>query len=329
MKKIFIVTVLLALVLAGCSLGGEKEAVISMEEASTKAADFINENLMQPGSTVTVKEVVEEGNLYKITVSLPGDQSQDIDSYMTKDGKKFFPQAFEMDKEDSDAQADANADAQTDANTQNTPASASKSDKPKVELFVMSHCPYGTQIEKGIIPAVQALGDKIDFELKFCDYAMHGEIELDEQLQQYCVQKETPDKLLSYLNCFLADGDTSDSCFQKAGIDKSKIDSCVAATDKQYKVTENFNDKSTYKGRFPTFNIFKAEVTKYGVSGSPTLVINGAKASSGRDAASLLKAICSNFNNPPEECNKTLSSASPSPGFGTGTSGGGSAGSCN
>ena len=85
-------------------------------------------------------------------------------------------------------------------------AEVKKNDKPTVELFVMSHCPYGTQIEKGIIPAIEALGDKVDFNLKFCSYAMHGEQELREELNQYCIQKEQKDKLLPYLKCFLKEG---------------------------------------------------------------------------------------------------------------------------
>ncbi|MBU3941884.1 MAG: hypothetical protein KKF74_03150, partial [Nanoarchaeota archaeon] len=47
-----------------------------------------------------------------------------------------------------------------------------KKDKPEVELFVMSHCPYGTQIEKGMLPVARLLGDKIDFNIRFCSYAM-------------------------------------------------------------------------------------------------------------------------------------------------------------
>lgn len=304
--------------------------VITTEEASVKAVKFINENLMQPGSEVTIKEAIEENGLYKLTVVLPGEGAQEITSYMTRDGKNFFPQAFKIEKEEAATAGDKEGDSANN-NNQNTPVVANKTDKPKVELFVMSHCPYGTQIEKGIIPAVQALGNKIDFELKFCDYAMHGEKELNEELQQYCVQKETPDKLLSYLNCFLTDGDDSDSCFSKIGIDKGAVDSCVAAADKEFKVTENFNDRSTYKGNYPTFAVYQAENSQYGVGGSPTLIINGAEISSSRDSASLLNTICSAFNSAPEECGAQLSSSSPSPGFGFNASsnGGGSAATCN
>jgi len=192
-----------------------------------------------------------------------------------------------------------------------------KKDKPEVELFVMSQCPYGTQIEKGILPAVAALGSKISFAVKFCDYAMHGETEIKEELQQYCIETEQNAKYLDYLNCFLKEG-KSDECATSVGIDKAKLTTCIAATDKTYSVTKNFADKTTWKGNYPPFNVFKTAVDRYGVQGSPTLVINGVIAESARDSASLLGAICTGFKVKPAECNATLSSAAPTPGFGFG-----------
>jgi len=206
-----------------------------------------------------------------------------------------------------------------------------KSDKPVVELFVMSHCPYGLQMEKGIVPAVKALGDKIDFKIKFTDYAMHGEKELKEQMNQYCIQKEEPTKYLAYLECFLKDGENGgDSCIAQSGIDKAKLESCAAKTDQEYKVMENFKSKTGYKGNYPGFDIFKSDNEKYGVEGSPTLVINGGKNESSRDSKSLLKSICSAFNNLPQECSTELSANAPSAGFGSAaaSSSGSGSGSC-
>ncbi len=203
---------------------------------------------------------------------------------------------------------------------------AKKSDKPVVELFVMSHCPYGTQIEKGILPVAKALGDKINFQIKFTDYAMHGEKELREQLNQYCIQKEQPKKLFAYLDAFLKSGD-SDASINESGIDKNKLVACVAKTDKEFKVLENFNNKVGFKGSYPGFEIFKADNAKYGVAGSPTLVINGVQSESGRDSKSLLKSICSAFNDQPKECSTQLSGDAPAPGFGAGNAPSGGSGS--
>ena len=203
----------------------------------------------------------------------------------------------------------------------------SKKEKPEVELFVMSHCPFGTQIEKGILPVLRLLGDKIDFNMRFCSYAMHGKKELDEQTLQYCIQKEYNDKYLDYLACFLKEENT-DECLKEFELD-GKLDTCIEQTDKEFKITEKFNDKSTWSGgRFPLFDVDKELNEKYGVRGSPNLVINGVTASAKRDPASLLNAICTGFKDKPAECNEELSSDNPSAGFGFETTSSTSSGSC-
>lgn len=191
-----------------------------------------------------------------------------------------------------------------------------KTDKPVVEVFVMSHCPYGTQIEKGIIPVVKTLGDKIDFQLKFVNYAMHGEKEIKEQITQYCVEKEySKDMMIQYLECFLEDSD-SPRCVEELSLNQEILDSCFDEVDSEYKIMEDFADQSTWMGTFPSFSLHEEDNIKYGVRGSPTLIINGATPSAGRDSKSILEAVCFAFKEAPEECNTELSSASPSPGFG-------------
>lgn len=317
MKKKILFSVLFlvfAVVISGCSINIKKAKTLNQEQAQTKITEFINKNLMSEGEKAEIKDLTLENGLYKMTVSLPNGQT--IEAYMTKDGTKFFPQVMDLAKIESEA-------ASKDTTATQTPvAEAPKSDKPVVELFVMSECPYGTQIEKGIIPAIEALKDKVDFSIKFCDYAMHGEKELQEQLKQYCISKEQPAKYFTYLKCYLGSGD-SGSCSKTAGI--KSLDSCISKSDTEFSITKNFNDKATWKGDYPPFTIFAAENAKYGVQGSPTLVINGAQVESGRDSKSLLSIICSAFNNAPDECKTEVSSASPAPGFGTGTDTSGSA----
>ena len=332
MKKLFIFTAIAIIIMAaaGYAYFGTKDnkIVLAPEEAKAKVEEFINNNLMQAGKKVTIKEIVEDGDLYKVVVDIGS--GQDINSYLTKDGAKFFPQVMDIEEIEK-----ATAEKNNNPAGNQPPVSSvtNKKDMPVVEVFVMSHCPFGTQIEKGILPVLETLGDKIDFQLKFCDYAMHDKKELDEQLMQYCIQKEQGNKLISYLKCFLEKGE-SDNCLSKTGINKNKLNSCVATTDKQYKVTEMYNNKTTWrkdsKGdpAFPIFNVNSEDNKKYGIGGSPGLVINGQKIQSNRDAASLLKIICSGFNNQPAECSKNLSATTPAPGFGFSGSAANSSGNC-
>ena len=245
------------------------------------------------GQATAKLEGIEEANgMYKIKLVVNG---QEMESYISKDGKLLFPQVVDLTKKPQ---------LQQTPETQATQANVAKSNKPEVELFVMSHCPYGTQIEKGMLPVVKELGNKIDFEVKFVNYAMHGKKELDEQLRQYCIQRDYNDKYTTYLGKFL-ETENPNEALNAVGLSEADISQCVGAADEKYKVTELFEDpqKSEWSGRFPPFKVYDTDNKKYGVRGSPTLVINGQTANSGRDAQSLLNAICGAFTSKPKECN--------------------------
>ena len=148
---------------------------------SDKAITYLKSNFFDAqGITVSLKSSEQVNNellLLNLELSKDG-QTQALPCYITTDGKKLIV-------------GDTLLLEEKPATTPETPGQQlQKSDKPVVELFVMSHCPYGTQTEKGILPVVNLLEDKIDFSVKFVYYAMHGETELQEQTRQYCIQKE-------------------------------------------------------------------------------------------------------------------------------------------
>ncbi|MBS3174258.1 hypothetical protein J4440_00080 [Candidatus Woesearchaeota archaeon] len=283
-----------------------KTDTLDEKEIADKTIEYLNKNILQRETTVAIKSIEESNGLYNLKLSIDG---RDIDSYVTKNGRLLFPQVIDL---------------TTIPETSNIKIDVPKSKKPKVELFVMSHCPYGTQIEKGIIPVVKILKDKIDFEVKFVNYAMHGKKELDEQLLQYCIQKNHKDKYLTYLGKFLEDGN-SEEAIKTSEVIKESINSCISETDKKYKVSESFEDpkKSLWAGSFPPFKVYDVENKNYDVQGSPTLVINGKKIETRRDAQNLLISICNAFDNKPVECEMDLTSVgNPAPGFGYDTQGG-------
>ena len=310
----------LGLLLSGCS------GALTKGGAKEQAEEFINSVLLNEQFKAEVASV-EDSGLYKLNINiinLDSDEKQEVVSYINKDGTEFIPEVQAMNIEETTKAAEEEKKRQEQAK-----AELVKSEKPQVELFVMSHCPFGTQIEKGILPVLELLGDKIDFQLKFVYYAMHGETELNEQLKQYCIQKEEPQKLFAYLKAFLEDSD-SEKASSTSGINTAAIDSCAASADKEFKVKEQFADNESWiGGNYPPFDIYKSDNEKYGVQGSPTLVINE-KLIEGADRspAGLLEAICSAFETEPEECSTELSAAAPSAGFGFGESGASSDASC-
>ncbi len=320
-KMLPILAIVIVLLVAGIFMsqkGIGKNKTITPAEAKTKAETFVKDTLLGGKTTFTISDATEYAGLYKMNITLEG-SPEPIESYMTKDGKIFLPQGMDIEKMTAEAKTAAGGDTAAAGDTAKQPAAqAPKSDKPVVELFVMSYCPYGTQIEKGIIPVLKALNGKIDFKLKFVDYSMHEKNEIDENLREYCIEKEQTAKLVPYLECFLKASD-SPTCLKEQKVDEKKLSACVTATDKQFKITDSYNDKANWGSQFPPFAIDKADNTKYGVQGSPTLVINGEQISAGRDAASLAKAICGAFNDgkAPKECSGTFSSTAPAAGFGT------------
>ncbi len=102
MKKQLILGLGLVFILSGCGLSlqnqesqPENSNTLTTKEAKAKAKKFIDDNLLAAGQSKSqITSITEEKGLFKIKVQVEG---QSIDSYMTKDGKKFFPQAVNMD----------------------------------------------------------------------------------------------------------------------------------------------------------------------------------------------------------------------------------------
>ncbi len=65
---------------------------LTLKDAEGKALTFVNGNLLQPPYVAQVVSSAESNGLYRITLSVAG---QTVDSYLTKDGKVFFPQGID------------------------------------------------------------------------------------------------------------------------------------------------------------------------------------------------------------------------------------------
>jgi len=274
----------LVLILTNFSLGGVTGNV-SKDIASANLMKFLSQNVQ---GEVTLLDVSKENGLYKVNIDYQG---QEIPLYVTLDGNYMFSTPQPLASTDSSGGS---------ASTTEIP----KTDKPSVELFVMSFCPYGTQAEKGILPVVALLGDKIDFKLRFVHYTLHGEKEDLENFREICIREEQgQDKLNKYLSCILnsddpnVPGDVS-ACEKTAGIDSAKLQNCLKNNVEDY------------------YGVDSGLSQNYGVQGSPTLVINGVESSAGRSPSSYLAGVCAAFNNAPSECNEQLSTSNPSAGFG-------------
>lgn len=282
--------------------------VISEKDANTKVLEYLNSRTGGGVESVSTKDL---GNLYEVTVSYQGNN---IPVYITKDGGYFVQGAIPI---------TGNAIGSTNT-TDQTPQEVTKSDKPMVELFVMSHCPYGVKAQEVLVPVMKLLGNKANIKTRFVDYAMHGKQEIDDNNIEYCIQKEQESKYISYLTCFVG-SENSKECIKSVKVDETKLNSCINVLDKQFKITELYNNQSTWlSGRYPLYPVNKELTTKYGVQGSESLIINGVKISPVQyrwDSEKLKQLICSAFNAAPSECSKKLEASNSSSALSAGSCG--------
>jgi len=180
--------------------------------------------------------------------------------------------------------------------------SLKKVEKPQLEAFVVSYCPYGLQMQRVLVPVHQLLGGVADIKVRYIGSivngkvtAMHGDQEAQENLKQICIREEQPDKYWDYISCFMKAQGRSETCSDEVKLDKKKLESCMSDPEKGLKYAKADFDASD----------------KYGVSGSPTLVLNGERVSEynfgGRSAEAVKTLICCGMKTQAKECQTKLS----------------------
>jgi len=262
----------------------------SSDEIGKKTMDYVNNNLLPPGTTASLIESKKgDSGIFEVKFKLG---EQEITSFVTQDGKMLFPTGYEMNEAEA---VSKDADAKE---AEKIPAR----DKADVKLFVMSYCPYGNQAEDSIRPVVDLLGNKADIELRYViskngdKYkSLHGDKELDQNVREMCVQKYASDKFWDFIK-EMNEKSTIDNAQKKwegiaqgLSIDVDKIKEC-AKSEKNSLLDED--SKLT---------------DKYEVRGSPTLVVNDVAYKGDATSEAYKEAICSGFKEKPDVCDKKLS----------------------
>jgi len=275
--------------------------ILSKEEVAQKVVEFLNKNkdLLTGGREVSLSSVSEESGLYKITIKIG---NEEYPSFVTRDGKILFPSAgIEIDKFASQVPT---------PKPKKTCEELKKDEKPLLEAFVVSKCPFGLQMQRILneiiknIPSLAAnikvkyLGSISDGKIT----AMHGEEEAKENLRQICIREEQGDKYWNYIDCHIKEGKVEE-CLKSAKIDEKKLNECQKDPNRGLKYAQQ------------DFEI----QDKHNVQGSPTLILNGEEVSEfdfgGRTAEAVKTLICCGFNKMPEFCNQKLSEDQAAIGF--------------
>lgn len=296
LSTIFLILLLCILFFTGSDITGRIiSRVLTKEQAGERAINYINNNLVQPGTSASLISVEDLGFVYKVLTFYQGDK---IPVYITKDGTWLFLQGFDITATKIIQKFDA-----------------PDREKPNVKFFVMSFCPYGNIAEKGLAPVFDLLGDKVEWEPHYVIYSnyatgypeycldkenkycsMHGIQELNQDIRELCVWKYYPHKLwwdfVLRVNekCNSRNADTCwEPIAEEVGIDVEKIKNCqkneaISLLEEELRLNE-----------------------EYGVRGSPTVFINNKLYEGSRSPEAYKQAICSGFITQPPECLQTLS----------------------
>lgn len=182
-----------------------------------------------------------------------------------------------------------------------TSAATSSGPKVKVEFYVMSKCPFGSQVEQGFAPVLDEIGDRIDFHLDFIAdeangqfSAMHGETEVQGNIIQLCAIKHYPDakKFMGFINCqneqMRSIPSNWEACATKNGLDVAKLKGCYDGQEGKQLLRESIARKNQRQAR-----------------GSPTIFIADKRYEGGRSKVDFMRAICAEMQGAkPEACTK-------------------------
>lgn len=170
-------------------------------------------------------------------------------------------------------------------------------EKVKFEMFVMSQCPFGVMVENAIAPALEKLGDYVDFQLNFIGEepspgqlsSMHGENEVKGDIVQLCAKKYAPEKYMKFILCMNKDSrsipNNWEGCANENQLDVAKLKACYEGEEGKQLLSESFkkaNEKSA--------------------GGSPTMFVNDKPYQGGRETLDFLRGICAEFKAKPEPC---------------------------
>jgi hypothetical protein len=162
--------------------------------------------------------------------------------------------------------------------------------KATLEMFVMSQCPYGIQVENAIAPVKEKLGGALDVQIQFIGQkkedgtftSLHGEPEVKGNTAQLCAGKQKPEKMLDFILCQNEDKskipENWKDCGSKLGFDAAALESCVGGEEGKQLLAASFDLAKEKKAR-----------------SSPTMFLDGQPYKGGRKSNDFMRAICATY----------------------------------
>jgi len=277
----------------GMNLGA---GTVDMDALKLKVESYVNTNMLPPEVDFAVTDVNEGSDgIFELgyTITQDGEIVEEGIIYSTKT-KIILGNVLDLDE---------TIDLTSDSTDPLPGAEIAKQEVADAELYIWSYCPYGVTAQTPFAEVAKTMGDKANFSAVLY-YDGHGAFETQQNKIQACIQETDKAKYWDYATAFVeniypkcsvtrdeaCDLDESTALMDSLGIDSTAVLDCV---DTQGEAL---------------LAMHSAKAQSLGVTGSPTLVVNGTVVTNvARTADGFLGAVCSGFITPLEGCSAELS----------------------
>jgi hypothetical protein len=181
-------------------------------------------------------------------------------------------------------------------------ANMTKSDKPLLQAFVVSKCPFGLQMQRIFVSMINESKDAENYLMvryigavaNNTITSMHGSDEAQENLRQICLRNEQPRKYWDYIGCYMKRGNSSD-CLKNVSVDQDKLNSCINDTSRGLAYAQKDFDLAD----------------KFEIMASPTLLMGdmivsesdfATNTTNARSPQALKELLCCGFKSQPQFC---------------------------
>ena len=156
----------------------------------------------------------------------------------------------------------------------------------RIDLFVMSQCPYGIKALNSMKEVFKVFGkDKLDLHVNYIAnetehgefQALHGQGEVDENIRELCAAKHYPKDYMNYIWC------------RNENIKENDWQKCAKGKIKASVIEKCSNDGEGVKLHSENIKIGNA----LNIGGSPTWIFNNKYMEGGIDVETIIKHICS------------------------------------